>query len=107
MLDRVAAASGFLRHVTLSPETDLVDEMIDLTKALLASDARHLHLYMHSPTLCPGLTPFVRSESDLVRFYSAIEEYLERLTAFVKVRFATLSEAASLLDASASCGGSE
>jgi hypothetical protein len=100
MLDRVAASTGLLRHVTLSPETDLIDEMVDLTNALLASGARHLHLYMHSPSLRPGLTPFVRSASDLARFYGAIEEYLERLTTLTHVRFATLSEAASLLGSS-------
>jgi len=101
MLDRVAASTGLLRHVTLSPETDLVDEMVDLTNVLLASGARHLHLYMHSPSLRPGLTPFVRSASDLARFFGAIEEYLERLAALSNVRFATLSEAASLLGGSA------
>lgn len=98
LLDRIAAATGLLRHVTLSPETDLVDGMVDLTRALLASDAHHLHLYLHSPSLCPGLTPFVRTAKDLVRFLATIEEYFERISAFVNVRFATLSEAALLLD---------
>jgi hypothetical protein len=102
MLDRVAASTGLVRHVTLSPETDLVDEMVDLSSALLASGARHLHLYMHSPSLVPGLTPFVKSSSDLERFHGAIEDYLERLAAFVNVRFATLSEAGSLLGMTAS-----
>lgn len=102
LLDRVAASTGLLRHVTLSPETDLLEEMIALTRALLRSGARHLHLYMHSPSLCPGLTPFVRTSSDLRRFYATIEGYLERLTSLVNVRFATLSEAASLLGANIS-----
>lgn len=100
MLDRIAAVTGLLRHVSLSPETDLIAEMVDLTRALLASGARHLHLYLHSPSLCPGLTPFVRTSRDLTRFYSAFEEYLEQIAAVVNVRFATLSEAALLLDPS-------
>lgn len=97
MLDRIAASTGLLRHVSLSPETDRVDEMVDLTNALLASGARHLHLYLHSPSLCPGLTPFVKTANDLARFHAAIEEYLDRITAFTNVRFATVAEAASLL----------
>jgi hypothetical protein len=97
MLDRVAASTGFLRHVTLSPETDLVDDMIDLTHALLTSGARHLHLYLHSPSLSPGLTPFVRTRHELDRLYWSIEEYLERVSAFLDIRFATMSEAAQLL----------
>jgi hypothetical protein len=98
LLDRVAASSGLLRHVTLSPETDVVDDMIALSRALLASGARHLHLYLHSPSVAPGLTPFTRSAADVERLLSAVEEYFERIAAFINIRFATLSEAAALLD---------
>jgi len=97
MLDRVAGSTGFLRHVSLSPETDVVDDMLDLTRALLATGVRHLHVYLHSPSLVPGLTPFARTRSDVIRLYAAIEEYLDRVSALIHVRFATLSEAASLL----------
>ena len=91
LLDRMAAHSGLLRHVTLSPETDQVTDMLALTRALLASGASHLHLYLHSPSLSSGLTPFVQTSSELDRFYGAIEEYIASLAAMVAVRFATIS----------------
>jgi hypothetical protein len=97
-LDRIAGSTGFLRWITLSPETDTVDDMLALTKALLASGARHLHMYFHSPSLCPGMTPFVRTTGDLDRFYAAIEEYLERVTALTRIRFATVSETAAFFE---------
>lgn len=98
LLDRIAAHSGLLRRVTLSPETDEVGDMLKLTRALLSSGAAHLHLYLHSPSLAPGLTPFVRTSSELDRFYRAIEEYLTRVAGMISLRFATVSEAVSLLE---------
>jgi hypothetical protein len=98
LLNRLAAATGLLHLVTLSPETDSVDDMIELTRALLTSGAHHLHLYFHSPSLTPGLTPFTRTANDVARFYAAIDEYLQRISAFVRPRFATVSEAAALLE---------
>jgi hypothetical protein len=97
LLDRFAASTGLLRHVTLSPETDRIDDMVALTRALLSSGSRHLQLYLHSPSLSPGLTPFVRTSAELVRFYEKIERYFDRITKFVSVRFATLQEAARVL----------
>lgn len=94
MLDRIASSTGLLRHVSLSPETDVLDDMIDLTRALLAAGSRHLHLYLHSPSLSPGLTPFVRSTSDLDRLYHTIEAYVDRVAGLTNIRFATLSEVA-------------
>jgi hypothetical protein len=97
LLDRIAGASGVLRHVTLSPETDTVDDMMRLTRALLAAGVEHLHMYLHSPTLTPGLTPFVRDSAQRDRFYASIEEYFHRVTELVTPRFMTVREAAAAL----------
>jgi hypothetical protein len=97
-LDRMAARSGLLKLVTLSPETDSVEDMLKLTRALLASGAKHLHMYLHSPTLQPGLTPFTHTIAERDRLYSSLEEYMQRVTAFTNLRFATVSEAAAILE---------
>lgn len=96
-LPSVAYRLDMVRYVTLSPETDGVDNMLALTRALLADGVRHLHLYFHSPTLTPGLTPFTRAPGDVDRFLGAIDQYVERTSALARLRFATVSDAARLL----------
>jgi hypothetical protein len=71
--------------------------MLALAEALLADGARNLHMYLHSPTLCPGMTPFVRTHGDLDRLYETMTDFLERLGRRHRIRFATVSEAADLL----------
>ena len=104
LLDQLVSWAGFLRHITLSPETDSVDDMLAFTRALLAEGVPHLHLYFHSPSLSPGLAPYVRTAQDLDRFYGAIEEYVQRVAGIIRLRPATVSEVASLAQSSADLG---
>ena len=99
-LDRLLARFRWFRHVTLSPETDDVAGMMGLSRTLLDGGARYLHMYLHSPTLIPGLTPFVHSTKDLERFHARMEEYFHRLSGCRRLRFVSASEAARLLDPS-------
>ena len=97
-LDRIASWTRLIRHATLNPEVSSIEDMFALTHALIAEGARHLHLYFHSPTLCPGLTPFVHTREGRDHFVAQIEEYIEWVSSVAKLRFATVGEAAKLLE---------
>lgn len=88
---------GLIRRVGLTPETHSVADMLSVSRSLIASGVRQLHLFWHSPSLMPGLSPFVRSDADLDRFYGSIEDYVSALAAISDVTFATVSEAADRL----------
>jgi hypothetical protein len=60
----------------LSPEGATGSEMIRLARTLVASGARFLNMSFHSPTLVPGLTPFVRTSRDRQRFLGHVEQFL-------------------------------
>jgi hypothetical protein len=49
-----------VRRVILSPEGESLDAMLQLAERLLEQGERFLHLFWHSPSLVPGLSPFVR-----------------------------------------------
>lgn len=68
---------GVLQKIWLSPENSTGDEMIALARSMMQRGAQVLNLFFHSPTLQPGLTPFVRNESDA-------EEFMERIKTFLR-----------------------
>ena len=69
--------AGALNRVMLSPEGNTLDEMIALTRALLADGLKVYSLTFHSPSVVPGNTPYVRNDSDLAKFLNSIERYFE------------------------------
>ena len=92
VLDRLGIAT--LRW--LSPELATGKEMVKLARGLLETGASHLQITFHSPTLVPGLTPFVKTEDDRRRFLDRIEQVLD----FARGRglgFAPLSRGPELL----------
>ena len=93
----IASRLGLIRHITLSPETDSVGDMIVLSRRLIALGVRLLHVTLHSSSLRPGLTPFAATAADAQRVYKRFDAYLERLLALAPVRFATIREAATML----------
>jgi hypothetical protein len=97
-LDRIASWTRLIRSATLNPEVSPMKDMVALTHALIEEGVRHLHLYFHSPTLCPGLTPFVHTRDQRDRFVARIEEYIEWACSIAKLRFATVAEAAAILE---------
>ena len=96
-LAAAARKLGIIRRVGLTPETHSVADLLAVSRALIGADVRHLHLFWHSPSLTPGLSPFVANAADLERFYRSIEEYIAGLSAMALVTFATVSEAATLM----------
>jgi peptidoglycan/xylan/chitin deacetylase (PgdA/CDA1 family) len=93
----IASRLNVLRKIPLSPELSSVDDMIALSRCLLEGGLQHLHMFWHTPSLRPGLSPFVRTSADVERLYATVEEYVARLSRFATIQFATISEAAHRL----------
>ena len=68
---------GALRHVRLTPEGYSLDDMKRLTREIFRGGARVFHFSFHSPSVKPGLTPYVRTDEDLARFLATIRGYLD------------------------------
>jgi len=68
---------GLIDKIWLSPEGYTSSEHRNLVKALLADGLRVFSFALHSPSLEPGHTPYVRSEADLERFLSRCRRLLD------------------------------
>ncbi len=66
-----------LERIRISPEGFTTEEMISLTKTLYRGGVRTFTLSFHSPTLQPGNTPYVQTQSELNEFLETIRRYLE------------------------------
>ena len=86
-----------LRKVQLSFETNGVSDMLKLARNLVDEGARYLHVMWHSPSLVPGLSPFVRSGRDRDRFLANVDRFFDRLAGEYPIRFAGVTEAAARL----------
>jgi peptidoglycan/xylan/chitin deacetylase (PgdA/CDA1 family) len=89
----VASKLGMVKRIILSPEIETVPDMLTLSRRAIERGARHLHLTWHSPSLCPGLSPFATSTGDVERLYAAVEQFVDGLSAITPVTFATVGEA--------------
>lgn len=96
-LPGVASRLGLVQKIFLSPELDGTESMISLSNSLVRRGTRLLHMYFHSPTLKPGLSPFTPDQASVDRFYDTIESYLDWLMTEMPVRPVTLTEAAGIL----------
>ena len=93
----LAARTGLLKRIALSPEQASVSDMLTLSRRLLEEGVRHLQLFLHSPSLTPGLSPYSATPADVARLYASVEEYVERLSQLTSLTFVTVSEAAAVL----------
>jgi hypothetical protein len=93
-LPTVAGRLGVVHNVVLNPELARPSQMLSGARRLLADGLRYLHLTLHSPSLRPGLSPFVHTRAHRDQMFGAIEAFIDGLAARVPLRFATVSEAA-------------
>jgi len=75
ILDRLS----ILQKVAFSPEIATGSQMCRLAETFFQKKYRYINLFFHSSTLLPGLTPFVKTESDRDEFLSRIEYLLAHL----------------------------
>lgn len=85
----ILARLGVVERITLTPEGISFEELRRLTLALLRKGHRVFNFSYHSPSLAPGNTPYVRSESDLSAFLQRIDQYLKFFTDEIGGRAAT------------------
>ena len=69
--------TGALERLMLSPEGFLPDHHVRLTRSLLDQGVRVFSFTLHSPSLRPGCTPYVRTERDREKFLDACRRYFE------------------------------
>jgi hypothetical protein len=75
-LPAIASRLRLLERLRLTPEGYTLAEMKRLTRALLASDQRTFVLSLHSPSVVPGKTPYVRSDAELAALLQRLRDYL-------------------------------
>lgn len=73
-LGGIAARTGALERIRLSPEGCEAQDLMRLMKTLVQDDTRVLTLTYHSPSLVPGHTPYVRTATQLEAFLQTIEQ---------------------------------
>jgi hypothetical protein len=71
----VCARLRLVERIRLSPEDYSEPEMRRLTRTLLDDGIRVFVFSFHSPSVMPGGTPYVRSQSDLERFLDKCRRY--------------------------------
>jgi hypothetical protein len=71
----ILARLGIVNKVMLSPEGNAIGELKALTQSLLRRGVRTFALTLHSPSLMPGCTPYVRTDQQLRQFLDRIKEY--------------------------------
>jgi hypothetical protein len=76
-LPGVMARLGILNRVMLTPEGSTLRELKALTRRLLRQGIRTFSFTLHSPSVEPGCTPYVRTARDLAEFLDRIAGYCE------------------------------
>ncbi len=75
-LPGIFARAGLLERIRLTTEGVDLAANKRLTRALLDQGCRLFTLTYHSPSLAPGMTPYVRDQGDLERFLGELDAYL-------------------------------
>jgi len=73
VLDRL----GIARRIKFTPEQSDAKAMKQLADAYLAQHAPALVMMLHSSSLLPGASPYVKDKHDLEGFYSRLEQAIE------------------------------
>jgi len=92
----ILASLRLLNKVWLSPEQASSEEMIALTKRLMEKKVPLIILFFHSPSLQPGLTPFVRTKADKREFMGRLEKFF-LFTKRVGIESIKLSDAIKMI----------
>jgi hypothetical protein len=94
----LASRLGIVRRVILTPEGETLPALLELAARLLEQGERFLHLFWHSPSLVPGLSPFVTSAGDRERLFATIEGFVNGASRLARIVPMTVGEAAEALD---------
>lgn len=89
-----------VERMQLSPEGFTFNHMRQLTEHLYAHGERVFSVALHSPSLSPGNTPYVRSDRDLHEFMGTLRTYFEYFLGELGGQPSTPAEVRSILLAS-------
>jgi hypothetical protein len=92
-LPGIANRVGRVNRLVLSPEIADVAEMLALWGVLRRGGAGVAQLFLHSPSLRPGLTPYARDEAGVHALVVAVERFVEHAAREGGLQPATMSEA--------------
>jgi hypothetical protein len=98
----IASRLRLLERIRLTPEGHTLTEMKRLTRTLLVRGQRTFVLSLHSPSVVPGHTPYVRNAADLVGLIQRLREYLRFFRDELHGRFVTPQALKSELEQPAS-----
>ncbi len=76
-LPGLLARVGALERLRLTPEGHELDDLVRLTRSLLARGTRIFTFSYHAPSLKPGCTQYVRDERELEHFHERCRRYFE------------------------------
>jgi hypothetical protein len=76
-LPAVLSRLRLFERIALTPEGYTLAELRRLTHSLFAGGQRLFVLCMHSPSVAPGHTPYVRDEADRTELLSKLDRYLD------------------------------
>jgi hypothetical protein len=85
---------GLLRKIYLSPELSSTADMISLCKTALKNGTPVIHMYLHSSSLLPGVSTYVKNKKDKLELLERIAKVIHYLKAHVDLEMVTVSEAA-------------
>lgn len=85
---------GLHRKIYLSPELSSARDMIALCQQVLDQGCPVIHMYLHSSSLLPGSTRYVRSDTDKHRLMERIDQVVAFLRSECDLKPVTISEAA-------------
>ena len=69
--------AGALQRLRLSPEGQSIEQLLGLAAALRGDGVGVFSLTLHSPSVVPGCTPYVRDDAELAVFLDRIRRFLE------------------------------
>ena len=84
----------FVKRVWLNLENPLGASATHLLNVLRQTDLPCINITLHSSSLVPGLNAYTRTQSDLRRLYSRLEDVLSLLGNWSEFRSATVAEVA-------------
>ena len=88
----IADKLGLLKKIWLSPELSGYNEMQHLSKVIIGLGVPVLNLFFHSTSLVPGLSPFIKTDSDRDAFFRTLELFFAWLQDNYNLKSVSLSE---------------